>query len=60
LVMGPWWALRSELRIEGVRPAQAHSSRAVGNRPMSPISATRVMAVMTPTPGMAHRVEGAG
>jgi hypothetical protein len=36
--------LRSELRTAGVNPAQAHSLRAEGNRAMSPISATRVMA----------------
>src|SRR5512132_924342 len=51
LVMWPWRRLRSELRTWGVSPAQAHSLRAEGNRAMSPISATKVMAVSRPTPG---------
>src|SRR6266545_5737608 len=53
LVMWPWRTLRSELRTAGVSPAQAHSLRALGNRSMSPISATSVMAVSRPTPGRA-------
>src|SRR5215218_3931823 len=53
LVMWPWRTLRSELRTWGVSPAQAHSLRAVGKRAMSPISATKVMAVSLPTPGRA-------
>ena len=51
LVMWPWRTVRSELRTAGVRPAQAHSLRAVENRAMSPISATNVIAVSLPTPG---------
>src|SRR5215216_5439236 len=53
LVMWPWRRVRSELRTWGVSPAQAHSLRAEGNRPISPISATRVIAVSLPTPGRA-------
>jgi len=49
LVLWPCRRLRSELRTCGVSPAQAHSLRAVGKRAMSPISATRVMAVSLPT-----------
>src|SRR5215207_6545771 len=51
LVIWPWRTLRSELRTWGVSPAQAHSLRAVGKRAMSPISATKVIAVSLPTPG---------
>jgi hypothetical protein len=43
--MCPWRTLRSEFRTVGVSPAQAHSLRAVGNRVMSPISASSVVAV---------------
>jgi hypothetical protein len=39
----------------GVSPAQAHSLRAEGKRVMSPISATRVIAVIRPIPGRAIR-----
>jgi hypothetical protein len=49
--MWPWRTVRSELRTAGVNPAQAHSLRAEGKRLMSPISATRVMAVSRPMPG---------
>jgi hypothetical protein len=51
LVLWPWRRLRSALPTAGVSPAQAHRLRAVGNRSMSPISATSVMAVSRPTPG---------
>ncbi len=53
--MCPWWMVRSELRMEGIIPAQAHSLRAVANRVMSPISDTKVIALRRPMPGMAMR-----
>jgi hypothetical protein len=36
-----------------VSPAQAHSLRALGKQEVSPISASKVMAVSRPTPGSA-------
>lgn len=46
-----WRTLTSELRTLGVSPDQEHNLRAVGNRLMAPISATRVIALSHPTPG---------
>src|SRR6266581_7421882 len=49
--MFPCRTLRSEPRTVGVSPAQEASLRALGNRVMSPISATMTSAVNSPTPG---------
>jgi hypothetical protein len=46
-----WRTLRSEPRTVGVSPAQLASLRALGNRVMSPISASMTRAVNSPTPG---------
>ena len=51
LEMCPCRTLRSEPRTVGVSPAQLASLRALGNRVMSPISASRTSAVNGPTPG---------
>jgi hypothetical protein len=49
--MCPCRTFRSEPRTVGVSPAQLASLRALGNRLMSPISATMTRAVNSPTPG---------
>jgi hypothetical protein len=49
--MWPWRRLRGRSCPPLGQPGQAQSLRAVGNRSMSPISATSVMAVSRPTPG---------
>jgi hypothetical protein len=51
LEMWPCRTVRSEPRTAGVSPAQLASLRALGNRVMSPISATIISAVNWPTPG---------
>jgi hypothetical protein len=48
--------LRSQLRTAGVSPAQAHNLRAVGKRLMSPIPASTVIAVSSPTPGRVIKI----
>jgi hypothetical protein len=58
LVMGPRRTLVSLSRWRGVNPAHEHSAGADRNRAMSPISATRIAAMVGPIPWMAghHRV----
>jgi hypothetical protein len=55
-VMCPCRTVRSEPRTVGVSPAQLASLRALGNRLMSPISASMTRAVNWPTPGGVVRV----
>src|SRR4051795_5023150 len=50
LVMWPRWTLVSDSRWEGVSPAHEHRCRAVGKRVTSPISATKMAAMIGPTP----------
>ena len=53
LVMGPRITLVSDSRWRGASPAQEVSASALGNRDTSPISATKMAAMMGPTPGIA-------
>ncbi len=53
LVMGPRMTLVSDSMCLGVSPAHEHRCRAVGKRRTSPISATKMAAMVGPTPWMA-------
>lgn len=51
LVILPRWTLVSDSRCLGVMPAHEHSAWGFGNRDKSPISATKIAAIVGPTPG---------
>ena len=50
LLIRPFFEVVSDSYSLGVIPAHEHRCRAVGNRLMSPISATNMAAVICPTP----------
>ena len=51
--MCPRRTLVSDSRCDGVNPAQEHKWRASGKRVTSPISATKIVAMIGPTPEIA-------